>query len=145
MAAKYAGHETASTVLSTELNSLADGANKITGTALSNDAATTERHLFASFSLSIAATSTRTGSSVHMYILPEVDGSFVAGGDSLDPEQGYVGSFNFDLTTSARVAELRDVRLPDSNFHVLLMNELGVALAASGNTLKMEKDSYVDV
>ena len=101
MAAKYAGHETASTVLSTELNSLADGANKITGTALSNDAATTERHLFASFSLSIAATSTRTGSSVHMYILPEVDGSFVAGGDSLDPEQGYVGSFNFDLTTSA--------------------------------------------
>lgn len=145
MAAKYEGHSTFVTVLSTELNSLGDGANKITTTALSNDAATTERKLFSAFSSSLAATATRTGSSVHLYILPEVDGGFVSGGDTLDPEQGYAGSFNFELSTNARVAEIRDVRLPDSDFHVLLTNEIGVAFAATGSTLKMETDSYADV
>lgn len=145
MASKHAAHSSATTVLSTELNSLADGGNKITSTALSNDAATTERYLFGHFSLSIAATATRTDANVDLYILPEVDGTHVFGGDSLDPEQGYVGSFVFDLATTARVAEIRGVALPNSDFHVLVQNNIGVALAATGSTLKMEKSDYEDV
>jgi len=144
MAAKYTGHSATSTVLSTTLNSLGDGGNKITVTALSNDAATTERNLFGSFQLDLAATGTRTGSVVDLYILPEIDDIFIAGGDSLDPEEGYVGSFVFDLTANARVAEVRRVSIPNSNYHILLINNLGVPFAASGTTLKLEIDSYED-
>lgn len=145
MAAKYTGHSATSTVLSTTLNSLGDGSNKITVTPLSNDAATTERNLFGSFQLSLAATSLRTGTTVDLYILPEIDDVFISGGDTLDPEEGYVGSFIFDKTTNARVAEVRRVSIPNSNYHVLVTNSLGVAFAATGNTLKSEIDSYEDV
>jgi len=149
MTSKYAAHDTATTVLSTELNSLGNGSNKITGTALSNDAATTERDLFAKFSLSVAAqgSARSAGASVALYIIPEVDGTHAYGGDSLDPSGNqYMGSFGFDAATTARVDVITDIRLPNSDFHVLLQNNTGQALAATGTVLKMEIDpGYEDV
>ena len=149
MTTRYAAHDTAVTVLSTELNSLGNGSNKITSTARSNDAATTERELFAKFSLSLAAQGAArdSGASVSLYIIPEVDGTYAYGSDSLDPSGNhYVGSFNFDAATTARVDVLTDVRLPNSDYHVLVQNNTGQAFAASGNTLKIEIDpGYEDV
>ncbi len=144
MTAKYSAHSAVSAVLDTTLNSLGDGSNKITVTPLSNDDAA-ERLLFGNFQLSLATTSTRSGTIVDLYILPEIDDVFVSGGDTLDPEEGYVGSFKFDKTTNARAAEIRGVKLPNSNYHVLVANALGVSFAATGNTLKLEIDSYEDV
>lgn len=149
MTTRYAQHDSAVTVLSTELNSLVNGGNKITTAPLSNDAATTERELFAKFSLSLAAQASArsAGAYVDLYILPEVDGTYPYGGDSLDPSSNHwVGTFYFDASTSARVDIITDVRLPNSDYHVLLQQNTGQAWAASGNTLKMEIDpGYEDV
>lgn len=149
MSSKYAAKDSAATVLSTELNSLGDGSNKITGTALSNDAATTERDLFADFSLSLAAQASArsAGATVDLYIIPEVDGVFAYGGDTLDPSANhYRGAFRFDAATTARVDVIEGVRLPNSDYHVLLINETGQSFAASGNALKMEVyPGYEDV
>lgn len=149
MTTRYAQHDSAVTVLSTELNNLADGGNKISTSPLSNDAATTERELFAKFSLSLAAqgSARSAGATVDLYILPEVDGTYPYGGDSLDPSSNhYVHSFHFDAATTARVDNITDVRLPNADYHVLVQNNTGQALAASGNVLKIEIDpGYEDV
>ena len=148
MSSRYQEHDSFETILSAELNSLADGGNKIVGAALSNDAAATERRLFGNFSLSLAAqgTARKIRGKVDLYILPEVNDVFSYGGDSLDPSLlDFVGSFMFDATTTARVSILQGIRLPNSNFKPLLINDTGQALAATGNTLIVERDGYEDV
>ncbi len=143
MAGKYTATTTA-TILTTELDSLADGSNKISA-ALSNDAIT-ERDFIINLQLDLAATATRTGKNVDVYILPELDGVYVSGSDSVDPEsKHYVGSFMFDLTTAAKVDEIQDIRLPNADYKILLQNNLGVAFAVSGTTLKSEVFGYEDV
>lgn len=140
MASIYSAKSTAETILSTELNSLANAGNKITSTALSNDA-TNERYLFADLSFTIATqgAARSSGATVEVHIIPEVDGTFAFGGDSLDPIGHYRTSFSFDAATTARVQVAEGVKLPNSDFHVLVINNTGQALAASGNILKMER------
>ena len=144
MVALYSAHDAKEDILTTEMNSLADGANKMSA-AFSNDASG-ERDLMASFILELATTSTRTGTNVDLYILPEVDTVYASGSDSVDPEPKYkVDSFTFDLATTAKNDIVRDVRLPNSNFKVLVQNNLGILFAATGTTLKMERYNYEDV
>ena len=149
MTSRYAAHDTESNVFTTELNSLADGSAVITSTALSNDAATTERELFAKFRLSIAAqgTARSSGAYVALYLIPESGGTFAYGSASLQPaSQHWVGNFSYDAATTARVDVILDVRLPNSDYHVYLENNTGQALAASGNVLAIEVDpGYEDV
>lgn len=146
MTARYPAHDSEESALTTELNSLADTSNKISS-AISNDAATTERRLFADFRLTLAeqAAARDAGGHVDLYIIPEVGGTYAMGGDSLDPPQGYAGSFVFDAAVTAREQILEGVRLPNSDFKTLLQNNTGQALAATGNTLKFERDGYDDV
>lgn len=135
---KWAAPASASTIISTGMNSLGDGSNAISS-AISNDA-TGELYMFADFELYIAATSTRSADArVEMYILIELDGSnYSYGGTALDPAPSmHVGDFQFDASTGARYAHVRGVRLPPTDYKVLLINEVGVALASSGNTLKV--------
>lgn len=146
MTARYPAHDTEETALSTEMNALADGSNAI-GSAISNDVATTERRLFANFRFTLATQGAARDASgrVDMYIIPEVGGTYAMGDASLDPESGYVGTFVFDAAVTAREQILLAVRLPNSDFKVLVQNNTGQALAATGNTLKMERDGYEDV
>lgn len=139
---KWASPDSVEDVLTTELNSLSDGANKITTTAISNDQAA-ELDMYADFILSLAAqgSARSSGARVDLYILPQSDGTnYPYGGDSLDPDPGLLaGSFAFDAATTARVAVLRGILLPPMDFHVLVVNETGQALAASGSTLQMRR------
>ena len=126
------------TVLSTELNSLADDGTAVTASAMGH----TNREMYADFELSIAATSSRTASGVGLYILAELDGTnYQYGSGSLTPSgNAYKGSFLFDTgQTAARVDIITGILLPPGNFKVLVKNELGVALASSGNTLTMRR------
>ena len=141
MTIKWETPASAETILSTELNSLADGANKITTTAVSNDASG-ELYLFADFQLYLAAQGSARSSGAHvkLFILPEIGGNFTYGGDSLDPAVGLLaGSFEFDAATAARYSHVRGIPLPPTDFDVLVMNETGQAFASSGNVLKMER------
>lgn len=129
-------------VLSTALNALADAANKITATAISNDAAA-ELDLYGDFTLLLAAQASArdTGARVDLYILPRSDGTNCPyGGDALTPSSNqYVGSFLLDATVTARYEILRGIVLPPMDFHVLLKNATGQALAATGNSLAMRR------
>jgi len=149
MTSKYAAHESNVNVLTTELDSLGDAGIAITATALSNDAATTERDLFATFALSISAqgTARSTGARCDLYVIPEVNTSFAYGSGALSPSPNhYRGSFFFDADTSARRDILEGIKLPNSDYHVLLINNTGQAFAASGNVLSMEiTPGYEDV
>jgi hypothetical protein len=148
MVSKYTAQEASANVLTTALNSLANGANKITSTAISNDDAA-ERDLFGTFRLSLATQSTRDANAyVEMYFLPGEDGTFAYGGDSLDPAPEHlVHIFNFDEATTAREQVSGLINFPSGDFHVLLINETGQAFAASGNTLTYQRldGGYADV
>jgi len=125
------------TYLSTELNSLADGANKLGG-AISNDAAG-ELDLYMTVQLYLATTSARAvDARVDLYLLPTVDGTnFAYGSDSVDPSpDNWVGQFVPPADTSAVYMVIQKIEIPPVDFKLLVMNEINVAFAASGNLLK---------
>lgn len=137
---KWGDVQAAEGVLTTELNALADGANKITTSALSNDAAA-ELDVYADFTLYVGVQTARdAGAYVSLYILPEVNSVFPYGGDSLDPAGNLcVGAFQLDAAVTARQAHIRGIILPPDDFHVLVINETGQAFAATLNTLYMRR------
>jgi hypothetical protein len=110
-----------------QMDVLADGANAITTTPVSNDAAA-ELDLYGDFQLYLNAQTAgvrETGAYIPVYILPEIDGNYAYGGSTLDPDPGLqVGMFSPDSgTTGARYLHMRQIELPPTDFHVLLMNE----------------------
>lgn len=138
---KWGDVAAAESILTTELNALGDGANKITGTAISNDAVA-ELDVYADFVLYLATQGSArdAGGYCPLYILPEVDSQYPYGGDSLDPAGNLcVGAFQFDAAVTARYAVIRGIILPPGDFHILIMNETGQALAATLNTLDMRR------
>lgn len=132
------------TYLSTELNSLADGANKL-GAKIDN-VADGENELFMVLELYLATqgSARSAGATVDVYVLPSVDDTnFCYGSDSVDPPaSAYVGSFPLDAATTARYATLHNIPLPPLDFKILVINETGQAFAASGNTLKYRLYSF---
>lgn len=125
------------TLETTDLNSLGDGSNVLCD-VISNDQ-TGELYLYADIELYIATTSSRSADArVELYLLPSVDGSNYAYGDgSIDPAPNmHIGDFQFDVATAARRAIIRNILLPPEDFRFLIINEIGVAFASSGNTLK---------
>jgi hypothetical protein len=140
---KYGDLQSEETILSTEMNTLGDGANKTSGVFSNDDAA--ELDLFATFELALAATSSRSDDAhVKIYILPASDGTnYATGGDSTDPlENDLAVVLSFDTGSGAARTMARDVPLPPLNFKVLVMNELGVSFASSGNVLTMRRYNY---
>jgi len=127
-------------VLTTELNSLANGANKITTSPVANDVSP---YMYGDFELSVAVQGSARSSGAYcsLYLIPTLDDTnYAFGGDSLDPSANHlVGSFQYDAATNARVDIIRGVLLPNSKFHVLVMNDTGQAFASSGNTLTMRR------
>ena len=130
------------TILTTTLNALASGSNKITASVVSNDAVA-ELDVYADFELylSTQGSARDLGAYVEMFLLPLVDGTNPPyGGDSLDPPGTmWVGNFIFDAAVTARYSHLRGILLPPFDFHVLVINETGQALAGTLNTLKMRR------
>jgi hypothetical protein len=120
---------------STELNSLADGANKL-GAAIDNS---TNKYLFHDLEIYLASAAfTGIDPHIKIYVLPSVDGAnYADGSDSVDPVNSnavYAGEIR--ATTAAQYIVIRDVALPNENFKYLLMSEANVALASTGNTMK---------
>jgi hypothetical protein len=124
-----------SNALTTELNSLANGSNKIMTSSIDN---TTTGHLFAAVEMSVATqgSARSAGAYIALYIVKSVDGTnFEMGSDSVTPgANALVGVFPFDAATTARRVAII-VQLPPTKYYYLVQNQTGQALAASGNTL----------
>ncbi len=132
---------TIATVLSTELNGLANNSYSAASAAYGSDTGAAE--LLADFELALASFTPGSNPVVELYLLRSVDGTnYEDGGGSVVPSQdAYVGVFQIASGTGAKRAVLRDIPLPPGLWKAVVKNVTGAALAASGNTLKVRPHS----
>jgi hypothetical protein len=122
-------------VMTSELNSLADDARAISG-AIDN---TSELDFWDDVELVVTyGTAPSTGGTVELYLVESVDGTNYGDGSSgvAPPATALVGVFPLRAVTSAQRIMVRGVMVPPLKFKYLVTNKAGQAMAASGNTLK---------
>lgn len=133
---RWSDYPSASTYLSTELNSLAAGSNAL-GAAIDNS---TAGRIYADYELYLAANGTARldGCYVGLYVLPSVDGTnYAYGSATMDPSFGrLVANIQPDASASACYSVVIGVVLPAGKYKVLVDNQTGASLMSTGNTLK---------
>lgn len=124
------------TLLSTELNSLANGSITAASTAI-----TSSVDIYADFELVLASLSPASPNYCTLYILLAIDGSNYPSATAAvlrnQPSQ-IICTFALDTTAAtAQRVPVRNVMLSPGNYKFALDNQAGVALGATGNTVKM--------
>lgn len=125
--------QTATSILTTELDSLATATNSAASSAIDN---TSALDLFGDFELVVAAQgAARTaGGYVALYFTHALDGTNYDDVNEITAE--LVAVFSLDAATTARRRTVRDVPIPPGLFKVFARNVTGQSLAASSNTVK---------
>lgn len=140
---KQLKYETIATVMSTELNSLANNARAISA-AQGGDAA--DANLLADFELAVDFVSAPTlDTTIDLYLVRSADGASYEDGDasSRPSPDAYIRPFQVLGTTAAQRMILRDVPLPPGLWKAVIHNNgTGQAFPASGSTLKMRPHNY---
>jgi hypothetical protein len=130
------------TVMSTELNSLATSSGKAISSAQINDDSVTQPtlDLFADLELKVTfGTAPTAGSVVEVYLLPSIDGgtTYPDGSTSILAQSSlFVGGFAVRGTTAAQVMVLRGIALPPGYYKYQVQNTTNQAFPASGSTLR---------
>ncbi len=128
--AQWAAPSSAQSMLTTELNSLANGSTSALGSAWDN---TSSRYVQCAGEVYLASLTPTSGGYVQVYLVPAPDGT----------NYGDIVNSNLVATiypsTSASVKRLTFEGVPMGPFlyKVALKNAAGVALASSGNTVKL--------
>jgi len=132
---KFATPESPTTLLSTGLNSLANGARAVSGDVDNASGL----YLYADFECSFASAVFPANGYVSLYLLESIDGSNYEDGDaSTTPTaQALIAAIPFRNATAAQIHTVRGIVLPPTHFKILAINNTGVALASSANTVKM--------
>lgn len=146
MPANYTARASAATVLTTELNSLANGALSAVSAAQDNDTAGL-CDLYAQAEIYIAAQGTNraAGAYLALYLVPELDGTNYGNTTDECAENYFVGAVALDdAALAARYLIIDQVRLPVGDYKVALRNGTGQTLAASGNTVKLRAYTIED-
>jgi hypothetical protein len=128
-----------SSVLTTELNALANVTNTAASAAIDNS---TNLDLYMDLELVLAVQgAARTTAQVAVYITPSLDGTNYADVSELSAE--LVGVFWFTLATAAQRVVIRDIPIPPGLFKLFARNITGQTLAATTNTLKARYHSVL--
>lgn len=114
---------------STGLNSLADGSGVLGGALGNSDA--TELDLLCDLELVLASLTPAADAYVECYLVPSIDDANFG-----DTPGIHVGNFRIETGTGAKRAFLLNVEVPPKDHKFYLVNQTGVALASSGNTLR---------
>lgn len=131
-------------VLTTELNSLADGS--VTALSAEKDNSSLQ-HLFADFQLDLASlTISSTAAFASIYIVPTVDGTnypdWASGAIPTYAAAYFRGTIPIKNVSAATArANFEEVRIPPGKFKVAIRNGVGASFAASSNTLAMRSYS----
>lgn len=146
----YSGAISLSTYMDTDLNSLASATTNVGATILDN---TSNEHvnLVAEFYLASVDLSAQTNPTVELYLIPSADGTNYAdtGTDASTtvlPSSKYLcGVFGFTPGTGAAthrsVIQMTDYMM-NLKYTPVVINKLGVAMASSGNTLKIGTNTF---
>lgn len=130
-------YETIASVLTTELNTLANNGFSALGTAQGGDS--TDGPLFGDFELVLGSLNPTSQALADLWLIPAVDGTNYADTpSSTNASQAlYVGTFWGATGSAAKRAAIRGVELPAGLWKAVLKNTTGVSFAASGNTVKV--------
>ncbi len=134
-------------VLTTELNSLADGNTSALSAERDNG---TNLDRYADFQLDLASVTISSAAAyVTVYVVPTVDGTNYPDWSSStyanhDTQYAVGIMFVKGVTAATARSTLTGVALPPGKYKVALRNSCGASLAASGNTLAIRTyaDSY---
>jgi hypothetical protein len=130
------------TVLSTELNSLASSSGKAISSAINNSPTGDDPQLdlFTDLELAVDFVSAPTaGTVIELYLLPSIDGgtTYPDGSTSVLPQSSlYVGGFAVRAVTTAQIMLIRGVALPPGYYKYLVQNTTNQAFPSSGSTLR---------
>jgi len=136
---KWLDGTSATTILDTGLNSLANNAGALSA-ALDND---TDLAYLADIEVYVAgfgASINKGTAYVEVYLLPTVDGTNYPDTDSNVPQPTYfIGSLLKGTANGSGAVRdvLREVPLPARDFKIAVVNKSGQAWSASGNTVKI--------
>lgn len=127
-------------LMTTELNSIASGNAILGGTAVSNQ---TALDLFCDFSIVLASAAFVAPNFMGIYLYPlnddnssYGDGRFGSSAAGPPPSSYAVGTIGIVAATQAQTGTLCGIVMPPGTWKPVLYNQGGVALASSGNTLK---------
>lgn len=135
----WATPEAAASALTTELNALANATRCAPSAAIDNSSGL---YLYMDAELNVTyGTNPSTGGYCGLYLLPSLDGTNYADGDaSTVPQKALlVGVFELRASTSAQRLELTRIPIPPRKFKLLVDNQAGQAMGATGNTLKYSR------
>lgn len=120
-------------ILTTELNSLANGSASSASSAVDN---TSALDLFCDFTFTVAAqgSARSAGATVSVFLTMALDGTNYDDANSTTAE--LVAVFPLDAATTARQATRRDVPVPPGLWKLFVVNNTGQAFASSGNILE---------
>lgn len=128
-----------STLLNTEMNSLADGAVSAAGNSYNNNDSAA-RYQWGDFELAVAMSTTTSSPApfVEIYIIYSIDGTNYAdgGGSVAPPQTSRVGIFSLRNTASDQVITLSRIPLSPFKFKVMVKNVTGQSLKSSGNVVR---------
>lgn len=143
MATKYTALGSLSTVLSTDLNSLASGGISNASAEVSNG---TDRNIRAVVELYVAAPGvTRTAAAaVAICAVPTADGTNYPDAVTDTMANYVVATLQLDASTTARRVVAWDVPVPPTAFKWRVFNLSGSAMASSGNELKVAYYNFED-
>lgn len=133
--------QSATTALTTELNSLGNGSNSTASSAIDN---TTNLDLFMDVELVIAAqgSSRSAGACVKVFMTNALDGTNYD--DVNETTAELVAVFPLDAATTARRRTVRDVPIGPGKWKLFARNETGQAFAASGSTVSYRTHSLTN-
>jgi hypothetical protein len=131
---------TLTTVMSTELNSLANGSSVSTLGNTGPYDNTSNLNVYADIEVNLASLSPTSGATISLFILSSVDGSNYPAQSTSDVQltsTQLLTTIPIGITAStAQRIPVRQVVIPPTKFQIVLLNNSGVALASSGNTVK---------
>jgi hypothetical protein len=130
-----------STVLTTELNSLANGSRTNAGTAIDNS---TNLDMFGWLELAVTFGSAPSADAyIAVYMVTSLDGTNYADGSSTVAPGADTWVINIPLnaTTSAQNKQVGPIALPPTKIKFIVENKSGQAFPASGSTLKLYTDN----